>query len=441
MHFRKPGFAAGLSDLYEVGGDPTVSHGSGNPGHIRSIVPKIDGSGSYMTTMASETYKGNGLKLSAYVRTANTQSCGLWMLVEGSGYVRLSFDDMVGQRITGTTDWKQYEVVLDVPESSTGISYGIKLTGTGEAWVDGLRLEPVARTWIIQNSGISEYIHSVKAVDENVVWAGAQHGVFLRTTDGGSNWTSDTVKGAEQLNFFSIAAIDKDTAYFVAQNFNGGDGRIYKTSDGGISWKLQYQNTDPGAFLDCIAFWDHSRGIAVGDPVSGSFVIVTTTNGGANWNQVPAANIPPPLPGEFGLTTEGGTCLAVEGTKNAWFGTGNASPVRVLRSTDQGQTWTAVNTPISTAGTMLHGIQTIVFKDSLNGFAGGVDYPYRDSATTLVKTTDGGKSWTGVASFLPICPSTLVYVPHTNNSMLFVTSLQGCGYSNDGGASPSSTQL
>ena len=46
--------------------------------------------------------------------------------------------------VTGTTDWTRYDVVLDVPQNSTGICYGFFLQGgKGEAWADNLRLEPV----------------------------------------------------------------------------------------------------------------------------------------------------------------------------------------------------------------------------------------------------------------------------------------------------------
>jgi len=137
----------------------------------------------------------------------------------------------------------------------------------------------------------------------------------------------------------------------------------------------------------------------------------------------------------------------VEGTNNAWFGTGygtaTGSPLRVLRSTDQGLHWTAFNTPLSTTG-QNYGITTIAFKDSLTGFAGSAYFPYSGTENSLAKTTDGGQNWTVVSSFLPINPATIVFVPHTNNSVLFVTSGQCPGYSDDGGAtwkSISSTQL
>lgn len=419
---------------YDAGGDPTVSHGSANGGFLKSRVASINGFGTYQTSIAPGQYRNQAIRFSAYVKTVNVASyVGLWMRVDAAGSQILSFDNMGTRPIVGTTDWEHYEIILDVPENSTIIIFGILMEGTGEAYIDGLQVEPVARTWDIQNTGISQYIYSIRAVDENTVWAGAEQGVFLRTTDGGSSWQSGVVPGAGTLVFNSIAAIDQNTAYYTGQNFQGSsDARIFKTADGGVTWTQQYRNTGAGAFFNSIAFWDANNGLATSDPVGGSFLIVTTTDGGATWNQVPAANIPAPLPNEFaGYGDGGGTTLTVEGTSNAWFGTAHAAPIRVFKSTDKGQSWTLVNTPLSTNGDF-KGITTIAFKDSLNGFAGSSLYPHSETANNLVKTTDGGQSWTVVSQFLPIDPQTLVYVPHTNNSIA-VSSPQGFGYSDDGG--------
>jgi len=294
----------------------------------------------------------------------------------------------------------------------------------------------LAQSWMEQNSGISQVIPTVKAVDENIVWAGAENGIYLRTTDGGTNWTSGSVPGVGLLVIVSIAAIDSNTAYYAATSFGGGDARIYKTTDGGANWVLQYQNTGTNAFFNSIAFWNETNGIAVSDAVDGSFLIVTTTNGGADWNEVPAANIPPPLPGEFaGFGDGGGTPLAVEGNNNAWFGTAynifSSDPIRVFKSTDQGQHWTVAETPLSISG-QSHGISTMAFKDPLNGFAGGggISGPVNH----LVKTTDGGETWTVVTPFFPAFPLTLVYVPNTAGTVLVVTlNSAESGFSKDGG--------
>jgi len=435
----QPWFSAGSRPQdYDMGGDPMVSHGSPNPGFVFSKVASTNGFGTWMTTILPGKFLGKGVRLTAYVRSEDIEPYSIqtgqgyasfWMRVDGPGSQTLSFDNMATRPVTGTTDWKECEIILDVPDNCTDLNFGLLLAGTGKTWADGLQLEEAPRTWSRRNRVISEFIHSFRAIDESTVWGGANHGVFLRTTDGGMNWASGSVQGADQLTFYSIAAIDQNTAYYLGQTPAGGDGRIYLTSDGGSTWNLQHQDTRPGTFLNSIAFWDNQNGIAVGDPVDGSFVILTTTDGGANWDQVPAANIPAPVPGEYGgLTGDGGTCLTVQGTGNAWFGTGAASPLRVLRSTDKGQTWVAVNTPLS-----VFGITTIAFKDSLNGFAGGNTFPHNDSLITIVKTTDGGQTWGGVPMFPQIGPSTLDIVPNTNNGTLFVTSPQGSAISEDGG--------
>jgi hypothetical protein len=171
------------------------------------------------------------------------------------------------------------------------------------------------------------------------------------------------------------------------------------------------------------------------DPVGGGFLILTTTDGGNSWTQVPSANLPAPRVNEWGYGDAGGTMLFAQGTKNVWLGTGygdgGGTAVRVFKSTDQGQTWSFTDTPLATGGPF-YGIRTLAFADSLTGFAGSFQNVYDKNATTLVKTTDGGLSWRAVTS-LTIEPSTLQYVPHTNNATIVASSGQGFAYSNDAG--------
>jgi photosystem II stability/assembly factor-like uncharacterized protein len=60
----------------------------------------------------------------------------------------------------------------------------------------------------------------------------------------------------------------------------GEKSRIYGTADGGAHWSPLYTNPDAGGFFDALAFWDARRGIVLGDPVDGQFVILTTGDGG-----------------------------------------------------------------------------------------------------------------------------------------------------------------
>jgi hypothetical protein len=50
---------------------------------------------------------------------------------------------MQDRPIKGTTDWQRYDVVLDVPADSTGISFGILLDGTGKVWLSATKFDIV----------------------------------------------------------------------------------------------------------------------------------------------------------------------------------------------------------------------------------------------------------------------------------------------------------
>ena len=55
----------------------------------------------------------------------------------------VAIDNMQDRPIKGTTGWQRYEVVLDVPQDSTGISFGILLDGAGEIWLSNTKFDVV----------------------------------------------------------------------------------------------------------------------------------------------------------------------------------------------------------------------------------------------------------------------------------------------------------
>ena len=57
----------------------------------------------------------------------------------------VAFDNMQNRPNQGTQPWKQFDVVLDVPEDATGVFFGILLSGTGEVWMNDVSLEAVGK--------------------------------------------------------------------------------------------------------------------------------------------------------------------------------------------------------------------------------------------------------------------------------------------------------
>lgn len=97
-----------------------------------------------MQSFAPEDYLGKRVKLTAFIKSEDVKSwAGMWMRVDGNSNFSLSFDNMYKRAIKGTIDWTQYEIVLDVPEESTNLSFGVLLNGTGKVWMDDFKFEIV----------------------------------------------------------------------------------------------------------------------------------------------------------------------------------------------------------------------------------------------------------------------------------------------------------
>ncbi len=200
--------------------------------------------------------------------------------------------------------------------------------------------------WTPQASGTTASFRGLSIVDDTTLWASGTRGTFVWTTDGGATWHAGQVPGAASLDLRAVHAVSIDTAYVMVSAQD--TARIYKTTDRGQHWTIQYNDESKGAFLDAIAFFDSRHGLALGDPVGGRFVVLETLDGGAHWSRIPDAGLPPSLAGE-GAFAASGTSLVVCGPHDVWFGTGGASASRVFRSTDSGRTWSVSETPVMAA--------------------------------------------------------------------------------------------
>ncbi|SFK43059.1 Peptidase family S41 [Porphyromonadaceae bacterium KH3CP3RA] len=80
-------------------------------------------------------YEGKQITLSGYIKTENVADgyAGLWMRIDPG----IAFDNMHQRGITGTTDWKKYEVTLQMnPSETEQIVIGGLLVGKGKMWLD-----------------------------------------------------------------------------------------------------------------------------------------------------------------------------------------------------------------------------------------------------------------------------------------------------------------
>jgi photosystem II stability/assembly factor-like uncharacterized protein len=265
--------------------------------------------------------------------------------------------------------------------------------------------------WHSQTSGVTARLRGVSAVNEKVVWASGADGTVIRTTDGGNTWRQLDVPDSAKLDFRDIDAVDERTAYVLSIG-NGDLSRIYKTSDAGATWSLQFRADDPKVFLDAMAFRDARHGFAFSDSIEGKFVIFRTDDG-ERWTRVPADVLPPALPGE-GAYAASGTNVVVRGPR-VWIAT---SASRVLRSDNDGRSWTVVQTPLPAGDSA--GIFSISVANDSEGIVVGGDYRKESEAIdNAAITRDGGRTWT-LISGLSGYRSAVAYVPGSPRTLVAV---------------------
>ena len=114
-------------------------------GHLKSVVENPGGFGTAMRMFSAEGYRGKRLMFSSAVKThAVSKWAGIWMRIDGPSGERLGFDNMQNRPISGSTEWGTYEVVLDIPQGSHAIAFGVLLVGAGEVFVSDLQLREVS---------------------------------------------------------------------------------------------------------------------------------------------------------------------------------------------------------------------------------------------------------------------------------------------------------
>lgn len=135
-------------NLYEAGVDTNVPCEGTRSAFLRSRSEAPTGYGTFMQAFGAQDFRGKRLRFSAMVRVKDVSGwAGLWMRVEGTDPKQpLGFDNMQSRSLTGNAECKRYDVVLDVPPESSAIMAGLLLSGTGEAWLDGVRFEVVDRS-------------------------------------------------------------------------------------------------------------------------------------------------------------------------------------------------------------------------------------------------------------------------------------------------------
>jgi photosystem II stability/assembly factor-like uncharacterized protein len=250
--------------------------------------------------------------------------------------------------------------------------------------------------WKVQSSGVDTNLRGVSAAyapDQKgalvpVVWASGSNGVILKSLDQGQTWQRLQVADGDGLDFRGIVAFSATAAYLMSSG-EGDKSRIYKTIDGGATWKRQYSDKRREFFLDSIACLSEKECVALADPIDGKFVLLRTSDG-EHWSALPTDNMPLALGGE-GAFAASNSSTVLKGNE-IYFGTGGPA-ARVFHSSDGGFTWTVARTPL-VQGNASSGISALGFDGNNRLLALGGDYKEPEySERVAAYSMDDGKTW------------------------------------------------
>jgi photosystem II stability/assembly factor-like uncharacterized protein len=215
----------------------------------------------------------------------------------------------------------------------------------------------------------------------STVYAGTTGGIF-KTTDGGDTWTSAGLVGAS-IGRLIVDPVTPSTLYA------GADGRVFKSTDRGASWTdlaIPYPAGNHFPFIASLVL----------DPVTPStlYVALGAGSNGSFLKSVDAGNTWTVLVAAAGPFYSSSTNLVIDpSTPSTLY---RINPLR--KSADGGATWTALANPTASGSTAIalavdpRAPSTLY----LSTLAGG---------HTIFKSTDAGQSWTAVDTIIPAATS------------------------------------
>jgi len=267
-------------------------------------------------------------------------------------------------------------------------------------------------TWQPLNTGTITVLNAVYMLDNNHVFICGNAGLFLKSVNGGTDFTDSTLT---TTNNYDINFINADTGFIAGKNFlrttDGGstwssyslskealslsipasnhnkvysvgyDGSIFVSDNQGASFssKLTYLQTYYSPIDDYVDFFftDANTGYVACRIATD---VLKTTDGGSTWYSCHGGGLPDVYSYALHFPNKD---TGYKAEYNSWYGISQVS-----KTTDGGETWFALFSGWNGLGGYLY---SVFFINGNKGFVVGEN-------GYIFKTTDGGTNWTSITS-------------------------------------------
>jgi len=226
-----------------------------------------------------------GLTWSPQVRATTQNLHGISFGANNTG-VAVGEQGTILRTMTGGLVWND-ETIQPSPVASFWFS-GVSLSTSGAGVVVGkldtlvgiqgletrsaiLRTVDGGASWVRLSVPWKQWLTAVSFGDQNTVTAVGDSGIIVRSTDGGSTWSSPQ-GGIPKIRLNGVFSLGANTTIAV-----GDSGSILCTNDGGVNWTSQRSGTTNR--LSDVWFFSTASGLVIGDYGT----LLRTMDGGATW--------------------------------------------------------------------------------------------------------------------------------------------------------------
>lgn len=227
--------------------------------------------------------------------------------------------------------------------------------------------------WTAVNNGLSaamvHYSMVIDPLNPSTLYLGSS-GAIHKTTDGGGSWAPVPIADSPYVYALAISSSSPSTI------LSGADRGLQKSTDGGLTWSAPVIGP--------------VRAVAI-DPLQSNNVLATlglelhrSTDGGSTFTPVSA-----------GLTAHYTLAIASDPRNASIVYAGGLSGVS--KSTDRGQTWTALDMPFPVLGLAVDPMDSSIV--------------YAMSIAFLHRSVDGGNTWEEFFDDLPRFGSVRIVIP------------------------------
>ena len=233
------------------------------------------------------------------------------------------------------------------------------------------------------------------------VWLAGDSGLIAKTQPGNlTQWTlmNSGIPADVQIGWLEFV---NTQIVFAA----GGNGSIYKSTDGGSTWNLCFYDPSVTDFINVITFFDANHGAACGDgSTTKPMAFLETTDGGTSWVNN----------NTFTMGFANYNVVRFVAPSDAFMSgyvTSGNSTYRVLwRSPDLGKTWQYRTIGVGTLRDFATPTYGLDFRSDLSGLVCRAD-------STFWYTTDAGNTWSQIGGQTATYYNCVDFVEGTNSAI------------------------